>query len=55
MLNVARAGLFKTLREMGARIEELERRIEGGEDVADRACAPRRSKGWMFRPSARRS
>ena len=35
MLNVTRTGLFKTLREMGARIEELDRRIEGGEDVAD--------------------
>lgn len=35
MLNVTRTGLFKTLREMGASIEELDRRDEGGEDVAD--------------------
>jgi 3-phosphoshikimate 1-carboxyvinyltransferase len=35
MLNVTRTGLFKTLREMGAQIEELDRRNEGGEDVAD--------------------
>ncbi len=35
MLNVTRTGLFKTLREMGASIEELDRRVEGGEDVAD--------------------
>jgi 3-phosphoshikimate 1-carboxyvinyltransferase len=35
MTNVTRTGLFKTLREMGADIEELDARIEGGEDVAD--------------------
>ncbi len=35
MLNPLRTGLFTTLREMGASIEELERRDEGGEDVAD--------------------
>jgi 3-phosphoshikimate 1-carboxyvinyltransferase len=35
MLNPLRTGLFATLREMGAPIEELERRQEGGEDVAD--------------------
>jgi 3-phosphoshikimate 1-carboxyvinyltransferase len=35
MTNVTRTGLFKTLREMGAHIEELNPRIEGGEDVAD--------------------
>ena len=35
MLNTLRTGLFTTLREMGAVIEELERRDEGGEDVAD--------------------
>jgi 3-phosphoshikimate 1-carboxyvinyltransferase len=35
MTNVTRTGLFKTLREMGASIEELDRRLEGGEDVAD--------------------
>jgi 3-phosphoshikimate 1-carboxyvinyltransferase len=35
MLNPLRTGLFATLREMGAIIEELDRRDEGGEDVAD--------------------
>ncbi len=35
MTNVTRTGLFKTLREMGAGIEELDARIEGGEDIAD--------------------
>jgi 3-phosphoshikimate 1-carboxyvinyltransferase len=35
MLNPLRTGLFTTLREMGAQIEELDRRDEGGEDVAD--------------------
>jgi len=35
MTNVTRTGLFATLREMGASIEELNPRIEGGEDVAD--------------------
>ena len=35
MLNPLRTGLIATLREMGAVIEELDRRDEGGEDVAD--------------------
>ena len=35
MTNVTRTGLFTTLREMGADIEELDARLEGGEDVAD--------------------
>ncbi len=35
MMNPLRVGLVTTLREMGARIEELDRRVEGGEDVAD--------------------
>src|SRR5204863_2662565 len=35
MTNVTRTGLFKTLREMGAHIEEIDVRVEGGEDVAD--------------------
>ena len=35
MTNVTRTGLFKTLREMGADIAELDARLEGGEDVAD--------------------
>jgi len=35
MTNVTRTGLYKTLREMGARIQEQNPRVEGGEDVAD--------------------
>jgi len=35
MMNPLRTGLITTLAEMGASIEELERRKEGGEDVAD--------------------
>ena len=35
MTNVTRTGLFKTLREMGADIAELDARVEGGEDIAD--------------------
>jgi 3-phosphoshikimate 1-carboxyvinyltransferase len=35
MLNPLRAGLFTTLAEMGAAIERLETRNEGGEEVAD--------------------
>src|SRR4029079_5365184 len=35
MLNPLRTGLYTTLREMGASIEAVEQRNEGGEDVAD--------------------
>ena len=35
MINPLRAGLMTTLLEMGARIEVLDARVEGGEDVAD--------------------
>jgi 3-phosphoshikimate 1-carboxyvinyltransferase len=35
MMNPLRTGLLTTLREMGADITETNRRIEGGEDVAD--------------------
>ena len=35
MMNPLRIGLITTLREMGGSIEELDRRVEGGEDVAD--------------------
>ncbi len=35
MMNPLRIGLLTTLREMGADIVELDRRIEGGEEVAD--------------------
>jgi 3-phosphoshikimate 1-carboxyvinyltransferase len=35
MMNPLRTGLFATLGEMGASIEAVERRMEGGEEVAD--------------------
>jgi 3-phosphoshikimate 1-carboxyvinyltransferase len=35
MTNPLRTGLYTTLREMGADIEELEKRDDGGEEVAD--------------------
>jgi 3-phosphoshikimate 1-carboxyvinyltransferase len=35
MLNPLRTGLYLTLKEMGASIEMLDQRNEGGEDVAD--------------------
>jgi 3-phosphoshikimate 1-carboxyvinyltransferase len=35
MMNPLRTGLLKTLSEMGAHIETLDRRLEGGEEVAD--------------------
>ena len=35
MMNPLRTGLITTLLEMGARIEMLDRRVEGGEEVAD--------------------
>jgi 3-phosphoshikimate 1-carboxyvinyltransferase len=35
MMNPLRTGLLKTLAEMGAAIELLDRRVEGGEDIAD--------------------
>jgi 3-phosphoshikimate 1-carboxyvinyltransferase len=35
MMNPLRTGLLKTLAEMGAHIETLDRRLEGGEEVAD--------------------
>ncbi len=35
MMNPLRTGLLTTLLEMGARIEIVDRRLEGGEDVAD--------------------
>jgi 3-phosphoshikimate 1-carboxyvinyltransferase len=42
MTNPLRTGLYTTLREMGAQIETLETRSDGGEEIADlrvRACA----------------
>ena len=35
MMNPLRTGLLTTLKEMGAHIEMLDKRLEGGEDVAD--------------------
>jgi 3-phosphoshikimate 1-carboxyvinyltransferase len=35
MMNPLRSGLLKTLLEMGASIERLDQRTEGGEDIAD--------------------
>jgi 3-phosphoshikimate 1-carboxyvinyltransferase len=35
MMNPLRTGLLKTLKEMGAHIEALDKRLEGGEEVAD--------------------
>ncbi len=35
MMNPLRIGFLTTLIEMGARIDILERRAEGGEEVAD--------------------
>ena len=56
MPNPLRTGLFATLREMGAVIEELDRRDEGGEDVADlRVRASRAARASRCRPSARPS
>ena len=55
MTNVTRTGLFKTLREMGASIEDQNPRLEGGEDVADLRVRASASKASKSRPSARRS
>src|SRR3984957_351281 len=35
MMNPLRTGLLQTLKEMGAHIETLDKRVEGGEEVAD--------------------
>jgi 3-phosphoshikimate 1-carboxyvinyltransferase len=45
MTNPLRAGLLTTLREMGATIETLEARNEGGEDVADLRVRASQLKG----------
>jgi 3-phosphoshikimate 1-carboxyvinyltransferase len=50
MTNVTRTGLFKTLREMGATIEEQNPRIEGGEEVADLLVLASSLKGVTVPP-----
>ena len=50
MLNPLRTGLFTTLREMGAVIEEIDRRDEGGEDVADLRIRHGALKGVVVPP-----
>ena len=55
MLNPLRTGLYLTLKEMGASIEMLDQRNEGGEDVADLRIKAGALKGVECRPSARRS
>jgi 3-phosphoshikimate 1-carboxyvinyltransferase len=51
-VNPLRAGLFATLREMGAAIEERDRRVEGGEPVADLAVRASALRGVEV-PAAR--
>jgi 3-phosphoshikimate 1-carboxyvinyltransferase len=52
MMNPLRTGLFTTLSEMGASIEAVERRMEGGEDVADLRVRAGRLRGVEV-PAAR--
>jgi 3-phosphoshikimate 1-carboxyvinyltransferase len=52
MMNPLRIGLLTTLREMGARIDVLNPRIEGGEDVADLRVRPSQLTGVEV-PAAR--
>ena len=55
MTNPLRTGLLTTLREMGATIEAIATRDDGGEEVADlRVTRRRRSRASTCRPSARR-
>jgi 3-phosphoshikimate 1-carboxyvinyltransferase len=51
-VNPLRAGLFETLREMGAAIELRNHRIDGGEPIADLAVAASRLSGVEV-PAAR--
>ena len=53
MTNPLRTGLITTLREMGADIEELDARSDGGEEVADLRVRARRCTASRCRPSAR--
>lgn len=52
MMNPLRTGLFQTLREMGAKIEILGARTEGGEEVADLRVRSSRLRGVEV-PAAR--
>ena len=54
MMNPLRAGLFTTLIEMGARIDVLDRREEGGEEVADLRVRSSDLKGVDVPARARR-
>ena len=55
MMNPLRTGLLTTLLEMGADIETLDRRDEGGEQVADlQGARTASSKAWTCRRRARR-
>ena len=54
MTNPLRTGLFTTLREMGATIEALDKRDDGGEEVADLRVRTSALKGVEVPPSARR-
>ena len=54
MTNPLRSGLLATLLEMGADIEILDRRVEGGEEVADlQGAGERASRASTFRRPAR--
>jgi 3-phosphoshikimate 1-carboxyvinyltransferase len=50
MTNPLRTGLFKTLLEMGATIETIEKRDDGGEEVADLRVKTSRLKGVEVPP-----
>ena len=55
MTNPLRTGLIATLREMGADIEALDQRSDGGEEVADlRVRAVGAARASTCRPRARR-
>ena len=51
MMNPLRIGLLTTLQEMGARIDVLNPRIEGGEDVADLRVRPSQLCGVEVPPA----
>ena len=53
MTNPLRAGLFQTLREMGASIETLSSSSDGGEEVADLRVRASRAQGRRSAGAAR--